>query len=56
MVKVRRKISGAMRTVTGAEHFCHLRSYLATAGKHGVNLLDALVQLASGRPWIPTVN
>ena len=42
MVKVRQKISGAMRTLTGAEHFCHLRSYLATAGKHGINLLDAL--------------
>ena len=56
MVKVRQKISGAMRTLTGAEHFCHLRSYLATAAKHGINLLDALVQLASGRPWIPTIN
>lgn len=33
-----------------------LRSYLATATKHGINLLDALVQLASGRPWIPTIN
>jgi transposase len=31
MVKVRQKISGAMRTLTGAGHFCHLRSYLATA-------------------------
>jgi transposase len=56
MVKVRQKISGAMRTRTGAEHFCHLRSYLATAAKHGINLLEALVQLASGRPWIPTTN
>jgi transposase len=56
MVKVRQKISGAMRTLTGAEHFCHLRSYLATATKHGINQLDALMQLASGRPWIPAVN
>lgn len=56
MVKVRQKISGAMRTLTGAEHFCHLRSYLATAAKHGINQLDALVQLASDRPWIPTIN
>ena len=55
MVKVRQKISGGMRTLTGAEHFCHLRSYLATAAKHGINLLDALVQLASGQPWIPAV-
>lgn len=56
MVKVRQKISGAMRTLTGAQHFCHLRSYLATAGKHGINLLDALTQLTSGRPWIPAIN
>ncbi|WP_435802662.1 hypothetical protein [Streptomyces avermitilis] len=27
MVKFRQKISGGMRTLTGAEHFCHLRSY-----------------------------
>jgi transposase len=56
MIKVRQKISGAMRTLTGAQHFCHLRSYLATAAKHGINLLDALVQLTSGRPWIPAIN
>jgi transposase len=34
----------------------HIRSYLATATKHGINLLDALVQLASGRPWIPAIS
>ncbi len=56
MVKVRQKVSGAMRTLTGAEHFCHLRSYLATATKHGINQLHALVQLAAGQPWIPTIN
>lgn len=56
MVKIRQKISGAMRTLTGAEHFCHLRSYLATATKHDINLYGALVQLTSGRPWIPTIS
>ncbi|MER5803952.1 IS66 family transposase [Streptomyces mirabilis] len=56
MVKFRQKISGGMRTLTGAEHFCHLRSHLATATKCGNNLLDALVQLTSGRPWVPTIN
>ena len=53
MVKVRQKISGSMRTLTGAEHFCHLRSYLTTAGKHGINLLDALIQPASVRHGYP---
>jgi hypothetical protein len=56
MVKVRPKISGGMRTLTGAQHFRHIRSYLATATKHGINLYEALTQLASGRPWIPTIN
>ncbi|MER5926407.1 IS66 family transposase [Streptomyces mirabilis] len=56
MVKFRQKIPGGTRALTGAEHFCHLRSYLATATKHGINLLDALVRLASGRPWVPTIN
>ncbi|MFF4466940.1 transposase [Streptomyces mirabilis] len=56
MFKFRQKISGGMRTLAGAEHFCHLRSHLATATKCGNNLLDALVQLASGRPWVPTIN
>lgn len=60
MGKFRQKISGGMRALTGAEHFCHLRSYLATATatatKHGINLLDALVPLASGRPWVPAID
>jgi transposase len=55
MVKVRQKISGSLRTLTGAQHFCAIRSYLATATKHGLNQLDALIQLTSGQPWIPKI-
>jgi transposase len=29
------KISGCLRTLTGAEQFCVIRSYLATTAKHG---------------------
>jgi hypothetical protein len=32
MSKLRIKISGSMRSMTGVEEFCALRSYLATAG------------------------
>ena len=53
MVKLRQKISGCMRTLTGAQQFCAIRSYLATAAKHTVNAIDALVLLAEGRPWLP---
>jgi transposase len=54
MVKLRQKISGCMRTLTGAQHFVKIRSYLATAGKHGIGILDALTRLAKDQPWLPT--
>lgn len=53
MVKLRQKISGCMRTLTGARHFVKIRSYLATAGKHDIGILDALTRLAQGQPWLP---
>jgi transposase len=53
MIKLRQKVSGCMRTLTGAKQFCAIRSYLSTAAKHGVNFFDALVQLAEGRAWMP---
>ena len=53
MVKLRQKVSGCMRTLTGAQQFCTIRSYLATAAKHAINQLDALTRLAAGGPWLP---
>ena len=53
MSKLRIKVSGCMRSMTGAQTFCAIRSYLATATRHGVSWLDALTQAAEGRPWIP---
>lgn len=53
MVKLRQKVSGCQRTLAGARQFCAIRSYLATAAKHGVHFFGALVQLAEGRPWMP---
>ena len=53
MVKTRQKISGCMRTMTGADQFCAIRSYTATARKNGLNLFDALTQLTQGNPWQP---
>jgi hypothetical protein len=54
MPKLRTKVSGSMRTLTGAEHFAAIRSYTATAARQGINTLDALIQAAAGNPWIPT--
>jgi transposase len=53
MSKLRIKISGCMRSMAGAEEFCALRSYLATAARHGISALDALTAAFQGRPWIP---
>lgn len=53
MIKLRQKVSGCMRTLTGAKQFCAIRSYLSTAAKHGKHFFDALVMLAEGRPWMP---
>jgi transposase len=53
MSKLRNKISGCMRSMVGAEEFCALRSYLATAARHGIGAIDALTSAFQGRPWIP---
>lgn len=52
MIKLRQKVSGCLRTLTGARQFCAIRSYLSTAAKHGRHLFDTLVMLAEG-PWLP---
>ena len=56
MIKLRQKVSGCLRTLTGATRFCAIRSYLSTAAKHGRNFFDVLVMLAEGRPWMPPIN
>lgn len=54
MVKLKQKVSGCLRTLTGARQFCAIRSYLSTAAKHGLSFFDALVMLTEGQPWIPS--
>ncbi|MGB6165497.1 MAG: IS66 family transposase [Pseudonocardiaceae bacterium] len=53
MPKLRIKISGCLRTLTGAEEFAAIRSYTATATRHGQNMLNVLIQAANTDPWIP---
>jgi len=50
MSKFRIKVSGCMRSMTGAETFCVIRSYLAIATRHGIS---SLTRAAQGNPWIP---
>ena len=53
MIKLRQKVSGCLRTLTGAKQFCAIRSYLSTAAKHGKHFFEVLVMLAEDRPWLP---
>lgn len=48
MPKVKQKISGGFRTLTGLETFCTVRSYLATLNKQGTNLFHALTAAFQG--------
>jgi transposase len=56
MIKLRQKVSGCLRSLTGAKHFCAIRSYLSTAAKHGKHFFGTLVMLAEGRPWLPATH
>ena len=53
MAKLKQKVSGCLRTITGARQFCAIRSYLSTAAKHGLTFISALVMLTEGQPWMP---
>ena len=48
MPKVKQKVSGCFRTLTGAQSFCTLRSYLDTLRKQGANLFHALTLTFQG--------
>ncbi len=54
MCKVKQKISGCFRSLNGAEMFCRTRGYISTARKNGLNVLDALVNVFKGSPFIPS--
>jgi transposase len=53
MIKVKQKVSGCLRTLTGAANFVAIRSYLATAQKHDIGFFHALTRLAEGQCWMP---
>jgi transposase len=52
-VKIRVKVAGGLRTITGAAAFARLRSYLSTAAKQGRSAFQVLRDLHDGNPWMP---
>jgi len=53
-VKVQMRTSGGCwRTLAGLADFAVVQSYLSTAGKWGIDALDALTQLFGNGPWLP---
>lgn len=53
MLKVQQKISGGFRKAHAAQRFCDIRSYISTVRKQGLNVIEALQRVFSGKPWLP---
>lgn len=46
--KVKQKVSGYFRTLSGAEDYASIMSFISTASKHGVNYFDAVKTALNG--------
>jgi hypothetical protein len=55
MVKLRQKVSGLLTDPLPEANSCAIRSYLATAAKHGIHFFAALTTLAVGSLCLPTI-
>ena len=56
MIEVQQKASGFFRTEDGTHVFCALRSFIFTARKRGLNVIDAIDNAFPDQPFIPENN
>jgi transposase len=53
MIKIKTKVSGGFRTLTGAQTFLAIRGYISTVRKNGLRAAVALRDALLGNPWMP---
>ena len=53
MMKVQQKISGAFRTLPGAQMFARIRSYLSTVRKQERDVFQSIIDALNGEPFLP---
>jgi transposase len=51
--KTQLKISGCHRSEATAKAWLRIRGCISTVGKHGDNILNALHDAITGKPWKP---
>ncbi len=56
MIKLKQKISGCFRSFEGAKLFCTIRSYISTARKNRINILDAFNNAFENQAFVPILS
>ena len=54
-MKVQQKISGTFRSTQGAASFYRIRGYISTVKKNKLSVIDAIMDVFSGKAFIPNI-